>query len=127
MASEFGQLCELSEVGTRDAGHVAFVVITATESMYPGQRVRFNSFMLNVVSTCYFNDYHGLVDPFLATYVKPGQSCRILLAPGMTRNLRHSFDVVLYDDTVVSSQETKYEEVDNSHYDDYDDGCKGCV
>jgi hypothetical protein len=125
MASEFGQLCEPSEVGTRDAGHVAFVVITATETMCPGTTVKFNDFFMNSVTIAYGRYYQGLVDPFLANEVKPGQACRILLRPGMTRNLRHSFDIVMQDE-IVSSQETTYEPVEDDE-DPYYPGCRGCI
>jgi hypothetical protein len=82
-----GQLIEDGD-RRRDAIHIAVAPVMAVERLAPGQHVGLvqegNSEM---VGPC--NHNIGVVDPFLAEEVEPGQRFWLFLYPGTITGLRH--------------------------------------
>lgn len=67
----------------RDAIHFALCPVTATRTMFPGQRAGYtNGFATD-------DDHRGIIDPFLTEPVKPGEKCWLFLFPGTVTGLRH--------------------------------------
>jgi hypothetical protein len=84
------QLGQLIEDGDRrrDAIHIAVAPVTAAERLSPGQHVGLiQEGNLELVGPCDCNI--GIVDPFLAKEVEPGQRFWLLLYPGTVTGLRH--------------------------------------
>lgn len=75
----------------RDAGHVAFMPITAAERLVPGQRVG----LLNLEYASSAGPYVGIVDPFLIETmeaVEAEQRFLLCFFPGSVTGLRHIYD-----------------------------------
>jgi hypothetical protein len=72
----------------RDAIHIAVAPVTAADRLLPGQHVGLvQEGNLELVGPC---DRHiGVVDPFLAEAVEPGQRFWLFLYPGTITGLRH--------------------------------------
>jgi hypothetical protein len=94
--SEFGKRAN-ELLGTRDAVHVPFVVGRFQRSkeyidLNPGQWVRFvdNEYTEFVLSD--YQNGHGIIDPFLEKACIY-ESVRILLRPGITSPVRHTFEI----------------------------------
>ena len=68
--SKLGQLCD--STARRDAVHVAIIPMVAVREMRPGERLA-----------------NGIVDPFLAANVQPGERYYLCLVPGTVTSLRH--------------------------------------
>ena len=84
------QLGQLIEDGDRrrDAIHIAVAPVTAAERLAPGQHVGLvREGNLELVGPCENNI--GVVDPFLAEEVEPGQRFWLFLYPGTITGLRH--------------------------------------
>ncbi|QJW94217.1 hypothetical protein [Frigoriglobus tundricola] len=84
------QLGQLIEDGDRrrDAIHIAVAPVTAEERLAPGQHVGLvQDGNLELVGPC--DRTIGIVDPFLAEAVEPGQRFWLFLYPGTITGLRH--------------------------------------
>ena len=82
-----GQLIEDGD-RRRDAIHIAVAPVTAAERLAPGQHVGLiQEGNLELVGACDRNI--GVVDPFLAHDVEPGQRFWLFLYPGTITGLRH--------------------------------------
>lgn len=72
----------------RDAIHIAVAPVTAAERLSPGQHVGLvQEGNLELVGPC--DNNIGIVDPFLAEEVEPGQRFWLFLYPGTVTSLRH--------------------------------------
>ena len=72
----------------RDAIHIAVAPVTAADRLAPGQHVGLiQEGNLELVGPC--NRNIGVVDPFLAEDVEPGQRFWLFLYPGTITGLRH--------------------------------------
>jgi hypothetical protein len=72
----------------RDAIHIAVAPVTAAQRLTPGQHVGLvQEGNLELVGPCEGNI--GVVDPFLAEEVEPGQRFWLFLYPGTITGLRH--------------------------------------
>ena len=82
-----GRLIEDGE-RRRDAIHIAVAPVTAAERLVPGQHVGLlqegNSELVGPCEKCI-----GIVDPFLAGAVEPGQRFWLFLYPGTVTGMRH--------------------------------------
>jgi hypothetical protein len=82
-----GQLIEDGD-RRRDAIHIAIAPVTATERLAPGQHVGLvREGDLELAGPC--EHTIGVVDPFLAEEVEPGQRFWLFLYPGTITALRH--------------------------------------
>lgn len=82
-----GQLIEDGD-RRRDAIHIAVAPVTAAERLAPGQHVGFvREGDIERVGPC--DRAIGIVDPFLAGAVEPGQRFWLFLYPGTITALRH--------------------------------------
>jgi hypothetical protein len=82
-----GQLIEDGD-RRRDAIHIAVAPVTAAERLAPGQHVGLvQEDDLELVGPC--DSPIGVVDPFLAGEVEPGQRFWLFLYPGTITGLRH--------------------------------------
>lgn len=84
------QLGQLIEDGDRrrDAIHIAVAPVTAAEGLAPGRHVGFVQDG-NVELVGASDRPVGIVDPFLADAVEPGQRFWLFLYPGTITALRH--------------------------------------
>jgi hypothetical protein len=72
----------------RDAIHIAVAPVTAADRLAPGQHVGLvREGDLELVGPC--DRTLGVVDPFLAEEVQPGQRFWLFLYPGTITGLRH--------------------------------------
>jgi hypothetical protein len=72
----------------RDAIHIAVAPVTAAERLAPGQHVGLvREGSTELVGPC--ENAIGVVDPFLAGDVEPGQRFWLFLYPGTVTSLRH--------------------------------------
>jgi hypothetical protein len=72
----------------RDAIHIAVAPVTAAQRLAPGQHVGLvQEGNLELVGPCACKI--GVVDPFLAEEVEPGQRFWLFLYPGTITGLRH--------------------------------------
>jgi hypothetical protein len=76
------------ENAKRDCIHVALAPVVAGEELEPGERIgmTFDGIANRVTKTI------GIVDPFLAESVKPGQRFFMFLLPNTITSLRHVFE-----------------------------------
>ena len=84
---QLGRLIE-NDDRRRDAIHIAVAPVTAAERLTPGQHVGLIE-EGNVELVGPGDKNIGVVDPFLATAVEPGQRFWLLLYPGTVTGLRH--------------------------------------
>jgi len=77
-----------TEVGVKDAIHVAIVSVRAGESLHPGRRVTLNEHREAV------NDAKGIgvADPFLKSRIKKGDNLWILMDASQIANVQHTWD-----------------------------------
>ncbi len=110
-------------VGTRDAFHVAAILVTSNNSLNPGEHVRFTDDTYTMVERVTgHNKAHAIVDPWLEGPPRPGKKFLVVLMPDSSTNLRHHFDLK-YTDVPKAYVPL----VDDTWYDDNDDdGCRGC-
>lgn len=103
----------------RDAMHVAVIKVCAYASMYPGQKVRvwknYNAWFAEPAES---GEGHGIVDPFLPSPVSMNMEFLVILHPGSTNNLRHTWSHPDFEDEVSRSNNDDEEEDDG--------GCRGC-
>jgi hypothetical protein len=84
---QLGQLIENGD-RRRDAFHIAVAPVTAAQRLSPGEHVGLmEEGNLELVGPCERNI--GVVDPFLAHDVEPGQRFWLFLYPGTITGLRH--------------------------------------
>lgn len=87
-----GKLIPDSKVVARDAIHVAVAPVVATVPLAPGDRIDFATKDNRVNVTKVLSGGFGIVDPFLDTYVMPGQGCWAFLFPNTVTGLRHDWE-----------------------------------
>lgn len=93
----------------RDAVHIAVIPQVATRTLLAGVRVE-----------------HGIVDPFGATRISPGDRYWLFLFPGTAANLRHEWDHPAFppeESEELKEARAKVRELDDE-LDSY--GCRGC-
>ncbi len=78
--------------GTKDAQHVCVVVAYSREEVEPGDWVKFVDSDYDVVEKSSKSDADGIIDPFLSK-IRNGDSFLVLLNPGLSKNLRHTFEL----------------------------------
>jgi len=100
--------------GIRDAVHVAVVSAIARTEFYPGEAVCLSTDGTEVLKRRGGNKAIGVIDPFRMEGVGSGDLVLVVLNPGTTKNLRHTWD------HPEMSSEPSYD------YEDADDGCRGC-
>ena len=84
---QIGQVIEDGD-RRRDAIHIAVAPVTADVRLAPGQHVGLvQEGSLELVGPCHNNI--GIVDPFLAEEVEPGQRFWLFLYPNTITGLRH--------------------------------------
>jgi hypothetical protein len=71
----------------RDAVHVAIIPVMAGESLFPGQEVGIEDGFARRRA----RPLIGIVDPFLKSRVRDGESCWVLLYPGTITSIRHDW------------------------------------
>jgi hypothetical protein len=111
--------------GTRDAFHFACVSAKFVGGgvRLPGMDVKFVDDRCLEVVKCAEHERHGIIDPFVnAVDLQGNANFWVLLIPGATENLAHTFKVNLPGLPHFEVEEEEEEE----DYDDYDDGCRGC-
>lgn len=84
-----GRLIETPQ--NRDAIHVAVAPVEAAEDLQAGQHIGFVDREANTVGSSTVLPMFGIVDPFLKTGVKRGQTFWAFLYPGTIRSLRHEW------------------------------------
>ena len=88
----------------RDAVHIAVVPVISDQRLAPGQHVGLCvPDDLERVGPCDHNI--GIVDPFLASDVEPGQRFWLLLYPGTITSLRHVWTHPTFTAVAASIQE----------------------
>ena len=132
-----------SLLGRRDAFHVPGVLVSSNETVWPGDRISFvDSTCSSVRRSDALEERQGIADPFLTNPLLPGQLFWVFIAPELTSNLVHKFDILLasaFIEKTEEKEETKLfidvaeleqeEDVDSNDVDDEedeDDSCKGC-
>lgn len=87
-------------VGTRDALHIPFVVVSYNNSNYlsPGDLVRFTDETCTKLEKTNFNQpleryqAHGMVNPFVDK-LTCDENVVVFLLPGLTSPVRHTFEI----------------------------------
>lgn len=100
---------DMTMAGRRDAAHQAMVLAHSKEVLLPGESVAFVSDDYDEVTSCSWQDRHGIVDPWvdnsmagLAGLAGTDQHLFwVWLAPGVAHGLRHEFDIVTADDRLT--------------------------
>ncbi len=117
--------------GTKDAFHVQCVLVWSEDYLTPGTYVKFVDNNLLRVKECCKSERHGIVDPFM-NFFKLGDKFWVLLQPGLTKSLRHNFDLELeeFDDDSGDTVSLGYDDEDEDNekaFEEFDDdGCRGC-
>lgn len=90
--SLLGALIAPDSKPTPDAIHVPILPLTAGPTIHlrPGEPFTVDAEGRAIPSET--RGAHGIVDPFLQTFVRPGERFYGLLAPGSVTKLRHEFD-----------------------------------
>lgn len=85
-----GSLIPNTESPGKDAVHMAVAPVVAGSTLFPGDRVAFNSSRGAVRS----DDPIGIIDPFLPPRIPipAGQKCWLLLFPGSVTGIRHEWN-----------------------------------
>lgn len=96
MAIELNVKQEMSSKGIRDAVHVQVVAVQSEFPLYPGQPVRFVDDTYTYVVPCAFNFAHAVVNPFRERFSQD-EVFLVLLFPGVSSNLLHTFTLNLPD------------------------------
>ena len=83
----------------RDAIHLAVLPVVADEDLRPGFRIGIIdgvAYPANYIRTINGEEvripYHGIVDPFLTTDVREGESFWFVMKPREVRSLRHVWE-----------------------------------
>lgn len=102
-------------LGSRDAIHIATIMVRSYEDVRPGDKVVFDDSYFIAVSKA-VGEYHAIVDPFLAE-IKLGDAFLVFVKPDFINNLTHNYKVEI----------PGYDDHGEAPYDDYD-SCKqmGC-
>lgn len=77
----------IDETAGRDAIHLAVEPVVAAEKLFPGQHV---GFVEGGAGTC--KNPIGIVDPFIAGFVAPGQRFWLVVYPRTITSLRHVWE-----------------------------------
>lgn len=90
---------KLTEKQSRDAIHIVVCPVTASETLYPGQRIGFlhNIESDLVCSTSPAAPALGIVDPFLEQVVEEGERFFMFLLPNTITGLRHEWTHPAFD------------------------------
>jgi len=85
-----GSLIPSTDSPGKDAVHMAVAPVVAGTTLFPGDRVAFNS-SRGVVRS---DDPIGIIDPFLPPRIPipAGQKCWLLLFPGSVTGIRHEWN-----------------------------------
>lgn len=133
-------------LNNRDAFHVPAVVMMATETLRPGDRVKFGEDIeerlededwwedknskrptpqkLTGAYRVESYDAHAIVDPFLKKYVKKGEYFWALVFPDFVGKVTHQFETTFtpVKDFAIGRSEYSVEQDD----DVVNDSCRGC-
>ncbi len=112
---------DAKDLGQRDAQHVSVVLVQSESKLHPGAFVRFTDNTFKKVTPTVLGDQHGVVDPFVASVIKPGMCFLVYVYPNLTENMTHNYDLKITDIPIVS---LGIEESVNTDF-GYD-GCRGC-
>lgn len=82
----------LTKPARRDAVHFALAPMVAYEDLDPGAHVKFTQRDNTKVRSCEQGEGIGIVDPFLARYVKQGETFWVFLYPNTISSLRHEWE-----------------------------------
>jgi hypothetical protein len=75
----------------RDAVHIAVCPVIATETLLPGERIKFALGTSSARLSRIGEPDDGIVDPFLPHQVARGQCFWMFMWPGSTKALRHAW------------------------------------
>lgn len=126
MTMKIGEVSQEGQ-GTRDAFHFACVSakFTGFGVRLPGMDVKFVDDRCLEVVRCEEYERHGIIDPFANPVDLQGNvNFWVLLVPGATENLAHTFKINLPNLAHFEVEEDEDEDEDYG-YEDYD-GCRGC-
>lgn len=82
--------------GMRDAVHVQIVIVQSEYPLYPGQPVRFVDTNYDYVVPSAMGRAHAVVNPFMPGFDQD-EPFAVLLLPGMSRDLLHTFTLNIPD------------------------------
>lgn len=94
----------IDESAGRDAIHLAVEPVVAAEKLFPGQHV---GFVEGGVGTSKLPV--GIVDPFVAGFVAPGQRFWLVVYPRQITSLRHVWEHPSFPDAVAAIEEVPAE------------------
>lgn len=89
---------KLKEDMPRDAVHIAVMQVIIGENLFPGQRIKFQSFARNVVVSASVNDSVGVIDPFVVGPLNAGDSVWMFVNPRTVTGMRHEWQCPAIDD-----------------------------
>lgn len=96
----------LKEDVLRDAIHLAIMPVITADEIYAGERVKLIYGTKNFVKQCGSgNDYVGIIDPFLESYIPRGSRVWMFLRPNTIIGLRHEWTHPEVDNTHVPDNE----------------------
>ncbi len=85
-----GEEPEYSELGKRDAIHVAYIIAECDICLPPGTSVQFTDNNLIKVESCSDSERHGITDPFMTG---PSNLVTVLIEPKYVNQISHNFDL----------------------------------
>jgi hypothetical protein len=109
--------CQL--IGTRDAMHVAVIMVTCDVEVKPGHSVEFLPTSTDDHKKVFLSPRReAIVDPFLTNIVQPGEPFWVIVSQAMVTNIRHHYDIKSEEDVDDSSL------YDRSEDEKQDEWCK---
>lgn len=90
---KLGEKIENMPLGSRDAVHVAVILVSCETNLFRGESVRFVDEAFTKVGRCNADVRHGIADPFSSVDIEPGKPFLVMLCPEVVGQLTHKFDV----------------------------------